>query len=211
MIMMVSSFARDTRVVDTCAIDFGVMGETFSIQEEDLREVIKARLLHLERTGELKKHQQYLSKTAVERVKRPAPVRNVHNTTQPRTFEYDPSITVSSDLKDDKGRVFQPKGKRINPLDTIKLSKNLIFLDGDDQAQVSWALSLPNDPKTLVPKLILVNGSPWLLEEKHKRRFYFDKGGALTAKLKIQQVPARVSQSDKQLKIEELLLEELQP
>lgn len=198
LILMVPSFSF--------AKDFGVMGETFLIHEEDLREVIKTRLLHLEKNGELKKHQQYLSQTAVEKVKRPTPVKNISKTTSPRTFEYNPSITLSSDLKDDKDRIFQPKGQRINPLDTLAFSKNLIFLDGDNEGQVAWALSLPNNPK-----LILVNGSPWALQEKHKRRFYFDQAGTITGKLKISQVPARVSQFGKHLKIEELLLEESQP
>ena len=55
-------------------------------------------------------------------------------------------------------------------------------------------------------KIILVNGAPLKLSNQYKRRFYFDQHGLLIKKFGIKQIPARVSQKNHSLQIEEIVL-----
>ena len=90
---------------------------------------------------------------------------------------------------------------RRNPLDSVALRVPLLFLDGDDPAQIAWALR--QDPNA---KLILVKGAPLELMKARQRRFYFDQGGNLTEKFGIRAVPARVRQNGRVLEVSEIAL-----
>jgi len=182
--------------------DFGVVGTTFEIIEEDLLEVIENKLKKLNEDGSLQNHQEKIALETQEKIKRPKPVAGINHTTKPRSFTYDPSITVPYDLKDHQGKVFHAKGTKVNPLDYKSLSKPLLFIDGDDQSQVDWAIG--QEPHALI---ILTNGSPFELMEKLDRPIYFDQEGVLTKKLGILQVPAKVTMQEKHLLIEELKLQ----
>ncbi|MBY0462592.1 MAG: type-F conjugative transfer system protein TraW, partial [Alphaproteobacteria bacterium] len=181
--------------------DYGVVGTTFEILEEDLLEVIERKLKIFEAEGSLHEHQQKIIKQAQERIKSPKPVAGIKHTKEPRSFTYDPSIIIPYALKDHQGKIFHVKGTKINPLDYQSLTKFLLFIDGENQPQVEWAMS-----QQPVAQIILTNGSPFEVMEKLDRSVYFDQEGALTKKLGIQQVPARVTQQDKHLLIEEINL-----
>jgi len=187
--------------------DLGVYGEVFPIDEKSLLEVIQTKLLALKESGDLETHQKAIAAKTKEKVMRPDPVAGVHKTTKPRVFAYDPSITVPYDLKDHQGRVFHHKGTKVNPLDAHTFTP-FLFVDGDDPEQVAWAvkehqLAVSNHK----PKIILMKGAPFDLSKKIELPVYFDQSGALVKKFGINQVPARVFQQDKQLLIEELILE----
>lgn len=188
-------------------IDLGVYGEVFPIQEKSLLDVIKAKLLALQESGVLETHQKAIADKTKKKVMHPDPVVGVHKTTKPRSFTYDPSITVPYDLKDHQGTVFHHKGTKVNPLDTHTFTP-FLFVDGDDPEQVAWAVKehqlAINNHK---PKVILVKGAPFDLSKEIGLPVYFDQSGALVKKFGIGQVPARVSQQDKVLLIEELILE----
>ncbi|NBT86446.1 MAG: type-F conjugative transfer system protein TraW [Alphaproteobacteria bacterium] len=181
--------------------DYGVVGTTFVILEEDLLEVIESKLKKIEEEGGLQKHQNKIAVEIQEKIKRPKPVEGVEHATQARSFTYDPSITVLYDLKDHQGKVFHAKGTKVNPLDYKSLTKPLLFIDGDDGPQVEWAIGL--QPVSLI---ILTNGSPFELMKKLDSPVYFDQEGVLVKKLGIQQVPAKVTQQEKYLLIEEISL-----
>jgi len=181
------------------AKDLGCHGMLFKIQEESLLEVIKSRLLKLQEKGTLETYQKQLAEHAKKKALTPDPVKGIQHTKLPRTFYYDPTITLPQDLKDHEGRIFARKGDTANPLQIIPLTKELLFIDGDDEAQIKWALHHP-----LNSKIILTQGRPLHLEKTHGRHFYFDQLGFLTKKFGIKQVPAKVSQEKDQLKIEEL-------
>lgn len=183
--------------------DFGVMGETFAIGEEDFLKVIQKRLQNFKNSGDLHKHQQLLAQKAREKTLRPTPVSDLQKTTKPRSYTYDPSFVVPSDLKDHKGQVFAKAGTTINPLNQVSLSKPILFIDGDDETQIAWAKKQKNSAKW-----ILVNGSPLELETHLQKPVYFDQHGFLTKKLGITQIPALVTQEEKALKIEEIYLSE---
>jgi conjugal transfer pilus assembly protein TraW len=92
-------------------------------------------------------------------------------------------------------------GTRVNPLDSVRLRGDLLFLDGDDPDQLAWALKQGNGAK-----LILVKGAPLDLMKARQRRFYFDQGGQLIAKFGIKAVPARVRQQGRVLEVSEIAL-----
>ncbi|MBL8676359.1 MAG: type-F conjugative transfer system protein TraW [Alphaproteobacteria bacterium] len=196
------------------AKDFGVHSHAFEIQEPDLLKQMEHKLQRLEQEGKLAD----LNEKMLERTKKvlfhPQPVAGITKATQARTFTYDPSIVVPYDLKDHEGRVFHRAGTKINPLHTHSLSSLLVFLDGEDKAQVNWVektyLQIPQHPK-----IILTSGSPFQLMEQWEHRdyppVYFDQGGKLTKKLGIHHVPAVVVQEGLKLKISEIVVQEETP
>src|SRR5690606_20754021 len=156
----------------------------------------------------LAEHQDAILQKTRERLNRPEPVENVRKTVNPRSFAYDPSIRVSDDLKDHEGRIFHHKGTNVNPLETRSLPRPLLFVAGDDEGQVAWALQqFKQSNADAKPKIILVKGAPFALSDKLGFPIYFDQSGTLTKKFRITQVPARVSQKEKILWVEEVCYE----
>jgi conjugal transfer pilus assembly protein TraW len=211
-------------------IELGVYGETFPVAEKNLLEVIKAKLQALFESGKLEDHQKAILNKAKEQLNRPYPVKGLSKTRTPRSFPYDPSIVVPYDLKISRdaapraeisqdevsqdqasqgaghqGQIFHRKGTRVNPLDTHRMNCPLLFVDGDDAEQVSWAIQQYKAAASLhKPKIILVQGAPFNLSKKLNLPVYFDQSGVLVKKLGITQVPARVSQKEKALVIDEV-------
>lgn len=160
--------------------------------------MIQQKLQGLEESGELKKHQQKITEQAQKRLRRPVPVKNLVTTHTPRSWLYDPTLTVSQDIKDHKGRLIAPKGKKINPLTMFSWGTPLLLINGDDPAQISWAKRQDKHSKW-----VLIQGSPLDLEEQEHRAIYFDQGGRLSRKFGLQQIPCRIRQQGKKLLIEE--------
>jgi len=181
--------------------DYGAMGKTFEILEEDLIEVIENKLKRMAEEGNLEAYQKQITQKVVANIKRPKAIEGIHHTTKTRSFTYDPSVIIPYDLKDHKGQIFHGKGTRVNPLDYKSLTKPLLFIDGDDQEHINWAMT--QDSQALV---ILVNGLPFELTEKLNRSVYFDQEGTLTKRFGVSQVPARVTQKKKYLLVEEINL-----
>lgn len=183
------------------ARDYGQRGAVFPIVESDLLEQIHSRLKAMEASGETARLNQELKRRTIARVNRPDPVAGLIRASETRSWPFDPTITLASDIRGAKGELIHAAGTRVNPLDSVKLRADLLFLDGDDPAQIQWALK--QDPKA---KLILVKGAPLELMKARQRRFYFDQGGKLTAKFNITAVPARVRQEGRLLEVSEIAL-----
>ncbi len=173
------------------AKDFGVRGKIAPITEHDPIVLIQSKLKNMEERGELERHNLELQKKTRAIIERPKPVDGVTNAREDRVFYYDPTYVVKEDLKDHQGRIFYKKRTRINPLETVPLSQNLLFFDGDDAKQVAFAKEkLSQGPI----KLILTKGAPLALSEEWKVPVYFDQSGRLTKQLRIHHVPALVTQ-----------------
>lgn len=200
--VLVAAAAIVASAQPAAARDYGQRGTLFPVTEPDLLAVIEARLRQAEATGKLASLQTELRRRTERHVRRPPPVPGITATRKARVWTYDPSITTDQDIRDHQGRVVVARGVRVNPLDTVALRQSLVFLDGDDPAQVRWALGATTQ---LNAKLILVNGSAFELMGHHQRRFYHDQRGALTSKLGIRHVPAVVEQDGRVLKITELV------
>ncbi len=185
------------------AKDYGQQGTVFPIVEPDLLEQIRAKLQRLEASGETARLNADLKKRTIARVNRPEPVAGIGTASSPRQWTFDPTITVEADISDDKGRLIISAGTRVNPLDTVSLRQKLIFIDGDDAAQLAWAVKAH---KAADAKLILVKGAPLDLMRARQRRFYFDQGGTLVKRFGIRAVPAIVEQEGRILHLREVPL-----
>lgn len=187
------------------AKDYGQQGTLYPVIETDVLTVIQSRLEHMQSTGAIDRANRELARRTEARVRRPQRVAGIAAAVTSRSWTFDPTITVSEDIKDDRGRVVVARGTRVNPLDTIGLRQRLVFLDGDDPAQLAWALA---GSTALDAKLILIGGSPFEAMKRAQRRFFFDQGGTLTRKFGIEAVPATVEQSGRILKVREIALAE---
>lgn len=196
------------------AKDFGVRGKIAPIVEEDPIVLIQSKLKTMEECGELERHNRELQKKTKTTIERPKPVEGLSKAKETRIFYYDPTYIVPEDLKDHAGQIFYKKGTKINPLETVSLSQNLLFFDGDDDEQVAFAKETLKEKsketlKESSVKLILVKGAPIALSEELKVPVYFDQFGLLTKKLEIHHVPAFVTQEGMRLRIEEIEMEGL--
>lgn len=180
---------------DTEAKDLGSYGPTFDIVEENFLVRIQEKLAVLEKSGKMKDHQLELTKRVKERVLRPVPVGGLTVVTKNSVKEYDPTFILDQDIKDHEGNLIGKKGAIYNPLDYRPFGVPLFFIDGDDANQVSWALSGQG-------KIVLIKGSPLTLFKEFQHQFFFDQGGSIVKKFGIDQIPAKVSQEGKKLKIE---------
>lgn len=186
------------------AQDLGVIGPVYPIAEPSLLDVILGKLRAAEASGALARLHQEARSNAQRLVEQPPAVANVAKTLRPRSFYHDPSITVPYVIADARGTLIVPPGTLVNPLDAVSLSKRLLFFDARDPGQVKRAREIANRYHGNV-KLILTGGSHLDLARKWKQPIYYDQQGALTAKLRIRQVPALVSQEGKRLRIDEIL------
>jgi conjugal transfer pilus assembly protein TraW len=195
-------FLQSIAAKELGGLNLGTFGALFPVEENNLIEVIQARLAKLQQEGTLEKHQQKIQAKIKKQVERPTPVEGIIHTVEPRTFTFDPSITVTSDLKDHQGTVFHHKGERVNPLKLRELTKPLLFIDADVPEHITWAFfMLKRHP---LAKVILVKGAPLQMMKDLGIQVFFDQFGKITHKLGIKQVPAIVRQDGLLLKIEEV-------
>lgn len=183
------------------ARDYGQLGTLYPVMEPDLLTQIEQRLKAAQASGRIAAMQKELVRRTKARVMRPRPVAGLGRAVKPRSWAYDPTITVERDIRDDRGRVIAARGQKINPLDHVPLRQSLVFLDGDDLAQVAWAL---RETTPLNAKLILTNGSPFERMKAAQRRFFFDQDGKLIAKFGIRAVPAVVEADGRVLRVSEV-------
>ncbi|HGJ5881471.1 type-F conjugative transfer system protein TraW [Arsenophonus nasoniae] len=173
-----------------CARDFGVTGEIWPIAERNILTLIEGRLTQLMNDGSWEKEMRAFKTRVRHHAQRPEPVGLTVAQHYSERF-FDPSIRLSEDLKDDKGRVFAPKGKLFNPLKFIPFNQTLYFIDGDDPKQVAWMQA--QQPQTLLYKIILVGGDVAKAADSLNRRVYFDQQGVLSRKLGLTTVPSKVT------------------
>lgn len=202
-IFLATLLAMGFSTAPASAKDYGQQGAVFPVVEPDLLEQIRARLQHLEANGETARLNADLKRRTIARVNRPEPVAGLSLAQVMRQWRFDPTIRVEQDISDDKGRLIIAAGTRVNPLDTMGLRQRLVFIDGDDPAQLAWATKRY---KAADAKLILVRGAPLELMRVRQRRFYFDQGGTLVRHFGIRAVPATVEQQGRILMVSEVPL-----
>ena len=182
------------------ARDFGQMGETFPIIEQDLLATIESRLKNLQSSGKLAALEAQMRNQAIASVRRPKSVEGISAATRKHAWLFDPSTIVENDITDTKGNMIAARGQRVNPMTFVKLTQDLVFIDGRDKAQVDWAVA---GWSPLKAKINFVDGSPFDLMKPYQRRFFFDQGGQLTARFGIRHTPAIVTSAGDMLSIRE--------
>jgi len=186
------------------AVDHGQVGTTWPVIEPDLLRVIQRKLEAAEANGDLDALNARFAERVKERVMRPVPVAGIRPAAETRVWEFDPAIIIEQDIRDHEGRLIAPAGQRVNPLDTVSLTRRLIFIDGDSQAELAWAMAQGSDRQI---KIIMTRGSPFAAMKAEQRRFYFDQGGTLTAHFGISHTPASVEQRDQLLLVSEIAID----
>jgi conjugal transfer pilus assembly protein TraW len=143
------------------------------------------------------------AKRVEAKVRRPTAVAGITPAFAAREWDYDPAVRLERDIHDQKGNMIASAGQTINPLDFVAVKQALVFIDGDDAAQIAWATSRFTD---LNAKIIFVSGSPLEEMTNRKRRFYFDQAGKLTSRFGIEHTPAVVRQAGRVMRVTEQVL-----
>ncbi len=193
--------------INSYAVNCGTQGSLYPIKEQSALEHIQQRLKQLRASGEIEKHQQQLKEQAIATIERPKPVIGLTLTQHPRVFEKDLTLVVAEDIKGANGEILHKAGTRLNPLSNrlLHTKKVLLFLDGDDKKQVTWALN-EHQKRSGLAKLVLVKGQPLALMRTFDVPFYFDQSGRLTQYFGFKHVPAMVYQQSDKLMIAEVKL-----
>lgn len=177
------------------AKNLGKQGASWSVAEEGVIAMIKRKLAILD----IEKHQKILAEKARRSFEYPKGTR-LPQAVRKREYVIDPSHVVAEDIKLSSGQILHKAGTKINPLDYEPLTKKLIFIDGDKQNNILFALSYPNN------EIILVNGSPAEVSKQLNRNVYFDQMKEFTKKFKIAALPAILEQQDEVIKITEVVV-----
>ncbi|CCW17226.1 IncF plasmid conjugative transfer pilus assembly protein TraW [Sphingobium indicum BiD32] len=185
------------------AKDYGQAGQAFPIIEPDLLSTIEARLRRAEASGELARMNDVFAKRVEAKVRRPKPVEGITPARTARNWDYDPTVAIERDIRDQKGNLIAAAGQKINPLDFVAIRQDLVFVDGDNAAELAWATARYTDLKA---KIIFVSGSPIEQMTAKKRRFYFDQEGKLTGIFGIEHTPAVVTQAGKVMRVSEMVI-----
>ncbi len=191
---------------DISIVDHGTHGELFSIDEEDMIEVLKRRLLQLKASGKLETVQKEFQEKAKKSVLEPSAVSHITPTMETRVFYVDPTLVVEGDIIlpegiPSAGHVLAKKGDRINPLHTLRPQKGLLFIDGDNPAHIQHALHAKE-----AFDIVLVSGKPIELESTLNISIFFDQGGIITKRYGINHVPAKMEVDGDRLRFTEFKL-----
>ena len=189
------------------AKDLGVRGATWAIAEPDLLAQIEARLLEMERSGELVRFEDEARERARQRLEEPDPVPGIAPAREERSRLWDPAITVARDIRTPDGALIAAAGTRVNPLERTALARDLLFVDGRREAEIAWALA-HEDESGRPAKIVLLAGRPLDLMRRHRRPFYFDQAGRLAARFGLRFTPSLVEQAGSRLRITEVPVEE---
>ena len=189
--------------VSASAKDLGVRGATWPVAEPDLLAQIEARLVEMERSGELARLEQEARVTARRKLEKPDPAPGIARATEERSRLWDPSITVARDIRAADGVLIAAAGTRVNPLERVTLARDLLFVDGRRAAEIAWALAHERPAK-----IVLLAGRPLELMRRHRRPFFFDQGGRLAARFGLRFTPSLIEQAGSRLRITEIPVED---
>lgn len=182
----------------------GTIGPVYPIHEEDFIEYIERKLKGLQKSGEWEKISKKMRVEADQKLSNPPPATGLRTTTKPRSYYFDPTITIQENIVTPDGHLLAVKGQRINPLDTISWGKAMLFIDARDPLQRALANQYIKS-RGVNLKVVLVAGNFQPLSKTWKMPVFYDQGGKLTNQFGIQQVPALVYQQGKQLRVDEIV------
>lgn len=176
--------------IDCYSRDFGVVSNTFAVKEAHFGDQMRQRAARLtpEQRAKIEKGMQ---KKAQEIINRPKGKKLPRASRYTRRV-FDSSVRATDDIFDHEGNIIHPKGFKVDPFHSqygvsVFLTRDWLFIDGDDAQQVAWASKLSGG-------LILINGSPVEISNQLDRYVYFDQFGSFVKRLDLRSLPARLSQ-----------------
>jgi len=185
------------------AESLGTFGHVYPVQERSMLDAIQEKVGSWSAGDKLLQMEEAYRARVVASINHP-PGLAIPKAVRSDSHYFDPTIVVTEDIKGADGALVIPAGQSINPLDQMPLTKSLLFIDGEDTAQVAWLrYRLELEPRA-VP--VLVAGS-WLeLGRRLQRPVYFDQQGFMTGRLGVKAVPSRVYQEERRIRIDEVAL-----
>ena len=185
------------------AKDLGVRGATWPIVEPDLLVEIESRLLHMQQSGDFARLQDEARDRARRALEEPDPVPGIAPAREQRARLFDPAIAVAQDIRTPDGVLIAAAGMRVNPLEHLPLTRDLIFIDGRREAEIAWALAHDRPGK-----IVLLAGRPLDLMRRHRRPVFFDTGGRLATRFGISATPTLIEQDGARLRLTEFPVED---
>ncbi|WP_395971380.1 hypothetical protein WH390_15885 (plasmid) [Candidatus Arsenophonus nilaparvatae] len=105
--------------------EIGTFGDVWEIAEQNLLTVIEGQV-ESAFLGNEEKIQQEWRERVTKNAERPEPVQRLTKALKNTTRTFDPSFTVTKDIRDHNGIVFARKGQKVNPFDITPLMKRSI-------------------------------------------------------------------------------------
>ncbi len=175
----------------------------YPIAEIPLDEVIQQKINQMQKTGEWQQHLLKANAKFQENVQQLPTLSFISKTQTPKTFYYNPSIIMPTDIKSADGKILIARGTLFNPLTEMSLDETLLFYDPHDAKQRCWAKKI-NTSIHGIKKFILVGGNWIKASNELNTRVYVDQEGRITRQLTIAHTPAMVTQAGLYLKISEV-------
>ena len=157
--------------VNSFAMDFGQKGPVYPVKETNLLDYIYERLNLLYKKDRLQELQKQYIQHIEQSVTNPKG-QNLPKALTNSTRVFDPSLVLPKDITNEKGDIIAKAGTKINPLDYIKLSKQLIFINANREDEINYAKKISEDTYS---KIILVNGNIKNANAKLGVPVYFDQ------------------------------------
>ena len=189
--------------IDIYSKDLGQKGVVYPIQEKSLLKLIYQKLNEKQKNGGLDILQKEFQEKVKTSIEKPSGA-NIWSAIKSKRWLFDPSLTLKKDISNHEGNIVARQGSKVNPLNYIKLSKELIFINADNKNEIKFAKKKLSE--NINNKIILVNGNIKDANIEIGNEVYFDQEAKLISKFGIEHTPAVVSQKDEYLQIEEVAL-----
>lgn len=192
------------------AENLGKLGNTFPIGEVSLLEYIQNRAAQMVQTGEWEQVRQQAVKRTEQHLDYPPLISGITRASESSIRYYDPSVKINNDIIDPFTKtVIAKKGQVINPTSYMPFNNELIFIDGRDPEQVSYAIK-ESKQSPYRSSIILIAAIKFRkLVKDSNVPMYYDQGAVLSKKFGLQHVPTIIYQDQIQptkLRIEEIKL-----
>lgn len=189
---------------NAASTDLGVMGKVYPLAERSLLAVLMERLQQAQSSGEFARIEQAARQRWQAYAEQP-PGQHFPRAPNARTRQLDMTLTVEHDLADADGNVFARAGTKVNPLAMMQLSKDILLFDATDAAQAAWAKQyIATSKRPLKP--ILTAGKVLQLMQDWKTQLWFDQGGYLAKRFRIEYLPVVLRQRGELLELEEVVV-----
>jgi len=173
--------------------NLGVVGKVYPIGEKDMEQLLSEKAKNVDTEWVKRQIEATVRKSLVADFPLP-------RAKEGRVRHIDPSIVVTEDIRDEKGRTLHAKGTTVNPLDHVALSKAYVIINGKDADQIEFTRNI-KDPKMI----LLTEGEPVQLGKTLNENVYIATPPVLQ-RFEIGCVPAVVSQEGRLIRVEEIVL-----
>lgn len=182
--------------------DLGMIGPTTTVTEPSLIDVLKQRLVAYDFTAARQR--------AAARYWDKLDYIDLPQSSEPRLRRFDPSVLVTADITDAKGKVMVPAGRRINPLDIVPFHQRILVFDASRPEQVALARDLAaryRDRRMVLLASRLDRTAGWdgfkQLQDGFRAPVYL-LNESIRARFHIERVPVLIDSDDRDIVVHEI-------